>query len=191
MNFISYLPVWIRTCKPISTLHFFLTKFLWYMYDNIAKIQIIILIAYVIEPNRYTKSNPEYKWTSYSVRLDLSWLMTNTCFFLHVLSTPCDLTQFNTRTFSEQISVYVEKELIPHLYQILHVSNESFSFYPRCWPSSFSSVHSSPWCTTWASCSSWSATSPALWRLLWEPPPPSRSTPPGISSLVRYDVIMS
>ena len=62
MKFILYLPFWIRNYERISmSMYFVLTELLRYMYDNIAKIQIIILISYVIEPNRYTKSNPEYK----------------------------------------------------------------------------------------------------------------------------------
>ena len=62
MKFILYLPFWIRNYERISmSMYFVLTELLRYMYDNIAKIQIIILISYVIEPNRYTKSNPEFK----------------------------------------------------------------------------------------------------------------------------------
>lgn len=62
--------------------------------------------------------------------------------------------------------------------------------YSRFWPSSCSSAPSSLCCTTSGSCSSWSVTSHGSWPPWWERHQRSHWTPPEISSLVRYDVML-
>lgn len=77
---------------------------------------------------------------------------------------------------------------IPCCIKVLY--NPCCIIYSRFWPSSCSSAPLSLCCTTSGSCSSWSVTSRGSWPPWWERHQRSHWTPPEISSLVRYDVML-